>query len=426
MSLALLGVNLLTLQSIKSSRRRILHTRQVQTVLIHLRAALIDAEAGQRGYLLTGARSYLEPFDRAGASIAGNLAEATRLAAGDPSQQRRIADLEQLATQKLNELRRTVHLFNQGDRATALAIFRTNAGQALMDRARRIIDEVRTREGLDLEQRTDRTLRRLHLAMWFDAGAGLTLLALCAILFTIGRQVVRHDRLEKTLREEAASQQRFIGILGHDLRNPLTTISIALAMLEQRAALPPNESKVIGRIASSAARMGRMVEQSLDLTRVRLAGGLPVAPKAQTNLGAVVSGIVEELRLAHPEARLDLQVEPGVVGRWDPDRMAQVVSNLLGNAIDHGGGAPVDVRLQTAGASAILAVHNGGPPIPADVLPRIFDPFSRGRSNGRASAGLGLGLFITAQIVRAHGGKVDVCSSTTDGTTFIVSLPSAA
>ena len=134
---------------------------------------------------------------------------------------------------------------------------------------------------------------------------------------------------------------------------------------------------------------------------------------------------VDELRTANPRAELVVEANQPLSGMWDPDRLAQVASNLIGNAVVHGTGR-VDIRVARRGGEAILEVHNAGPPIPADVVPRIFEAFERpARDMPARSAGLGLGLFIAERIVVAHGGKIEVRSTAAEGTTFSVALPAA-
>jgi signal transduction histidine kinase len=416
--LALLVVNLLTLAGIVSTRRGVNHMRAVQRALLRTRAALVDAETGQRGYLLTGNPAYLEPLRNAGELVSSNIEEVTRLTASDPRQRKRIAELEQIAADKLEELQATVALYQLGDMPAALGAIRTGRGKALMDRARQLIDELRARDEQQLEQRTGGARRHLRLAMWIDAGGGIGLVLLGVMLFFISRDLARRDELERALREAIALHEQFIGILGHDLRNPIAAIAMGAEVLEKKGYDKP----LATRIASSADRMGRMVDQLLDLTRARKGGGIPVARARATNLRDLLSSVVDELRVAHPEARIDLRVDDPAIGAWDPDRMAQVISNLVGNALEHGAGAPIEVRLASASEEARLTVHNRGPAIPADLLPHIFDPFRRGPQNGHPR-GLGLGLFITAEIVRAHGGTISVRSTDREGTTFSVILP---
>lgn len=131
-----------------------------------------------------------------------------------------------------------------------------------------------------------------------------------------------------------------------------------------------------------------------------------------------------EIRAGQPDAVVRLQAGGDLRGEWDPDRLAQVVSNLVGNGIQHGSGTPVTLTARGDGDSVTLAVHNGGPPIPPDVLPFVFEPLARGRGES-AGHSIGLGLFIARAIVLAHGGNIQVNSSTDAGTTFTVRLPKA-
>jgi len=418
--LALLVVNLLTLAGIVSTRSSVEHMRAVQRALLRTRSALLDAETGQRGYLLTGNSSYLEPVRNANELVASHIEEVTRLTADDPQQRERIVELEETAAEKLEELQATVALYQSGDLPAALGAIRSGRGKALMDRARQLIDELRTQDERQLEERTGGARRHLRLAIWIDVGGGIGLLLLAIMLFVISRDLARRDQLERALREAMELKERFIGILGHDLRSPLAAISMGAAVLERRG----HDKPIATRIASSAGRMGRMVDQLLDLTRARMGGGIPLSPQRATNLRELLSSVVDELRVAHPEACIDLRTGDPVSGFWDPDRMAQVISNLVGNALEHGGGAPIEVRLARARDEALLTVHNLGPAIPVELLPHIFDPFRRGPQNGHPR-GLGLGLFITAEIVRAHGGTITVRSNDADGTTFTVELPAA-
>jgi signal transduction histidine kinase len=424
MLFALFLANVLTLATIRGSRGTTARARQLQSVLSRASSALLDAEIGQRGYLLTGRLDYLEPFNRAVSSLPPSLAEAKRLTADDPTQQRDLKETERLARLELDELRRSIDLYQRGQVVAAMAVVRSSQGKIIVDGARRAIDELRVREDQRLEERIAHTRRRWDLAMWIDFGAGLGLVALGFILFSINRDIGRREVLERALRESAAFQEQFVGILGHDLGNPLAAISMATATLQRREALTDRQAVTVGRIAASTQRMIRMVSQLLDLTRARLAGGIPVQPKPDTDLRDVVAGAIEELHTAHPEAELRLEAAERVRGPWDPDRLAQVVSNLVANAILYGVG-PVAVRVMKVDTLAVLEVHNGGPPIPAEILPRLFEAFhGSAAAAGRPAKGLGLGLFIAERIVAAHDGEIDVHSAEGDGTTFTIKLPS--
>jgi signal transduction histidine kinase len=218
---------------------------------------------------------------------------------------------------------------------------------------------------------------------------------------------------------ESRFAEMFIGILGHDLRNPLNAISMAASLLKRKG----SDDKTVDRILASARRMSNMVGQLLDLTRSRLAGGISVERKPG-DLRAIISGILDELRLAYPDRELRWEDSGEVRGAWDQDRLAQAASNLVGNALQHGDPArPVTVRLAARKESVVVSVHSDGPPIPRELLDVIFDPYRRNTARSERSKGLGLGLFITQQIVLAHGGRLEVRSTLEEGTTFSMILP---
>jgi signal transduction histidine kinase len=222
---------------------------------------------------------------------------------------------------------------------------------------------------------------------------------------------------------EQIFRERLLGIVGHDLRNPLAAIDSWVQLLKLSPALGASERTAAVRIGGSVERMRRMIEQLLDFTRARQAGGIPIAPRV-VDLGAICRGVVEELASAHP-GRLDFHAEGAdLVGHWDGDRLAQVVSNLAGNALRHGDGGSITLRAFGAAGSVRLDVHNSGRAIPAADLPYLFDPYRRGRSASHGTGdNLGLGLYIVQQIVRAHGGSIRVHSTDAEGTTFTVELP---
>jgi phosphoserine phosphatase RsbU/P len=236
--------------------------------------------------------------------------------------------------------------------------------------------------------------------------------------------VVSRDVTEQRRAEEFREQ--FIGILGHDLRNPLNAISMTAQHLQRLGALAafPQQEE---RLTQATARMQRMIRQLLDFARARLGGQMPIV-RAPVDLFALVRGTVEELQAAHPDRTIALETRGQGQGLWDRDRLEQVVGNLLANALRY---SPADstVHVEVDGErdeALHLRVHNGGAPIPAELLPHLFEPFRRAGGEGAAPAtgeGLGLGLYITDQVVRAHGGRTAVQSSAEAGTTLTVSLP---
>ncbi|MEW5852306.1 MAG: ATP-binding protein [Myxococcota bacterium] len=237
--------------------------------------------------------------------------------------------------------------------------------------------------------------------------------------------ITDRKQMERQLEEAARMRERFMGILGHDLRTPLTVILMCTHLLQRMAV--DAERPLLQRIEANARRMERLVRDLLDLTRIR-AGGIPVVPKAM-NLVESCHAVVEEARAAHPGQEIRLEVEGDCHGVWDPDRLTQVVSNLVSNALNHGlPGGRISVVLHGEATSVVLEVHNEGAPIPPTLLPHLFEPFRRAREPAPSSAdsGLGLGLYIVREIVQAHGGEVSVRSSAEAGTTFTVRLPRRA
>jgi PAS domain S-box-containing protein len=216
-------------------------------------------------------------------------------------------------------------------------------------------------------------------------------------------------------------EERLVGIVSHDLRNPLATISVsAQSLLHRQAELPPFAATAAGRIARSTERMTDMIGQLLDFTRARLGGGIALE-RRRVDLCEVASAVCEELALVHP-GRVRLECDRPVEGEWDPQRLAQVLSNLVSNGLKHGAPeAPVTVRVGCRGGECWVAVRNQGPPIPPEKAQALFDPFKRGETHERS--GLGLGLYIARHIAVAHGGRIEVTSSAEGGTCFTVWLP---
>jgi PAS domain S-box-containing protein len=220
-------------------------------------------------------------------------------------------------------------------------------------------------------------------------------------------------------------QERFLAILGHDLRNPLAAIDMGAGLLRQQTAGDPAMARVADRMRSSSRRMSRMIEQILDLTRSRLGGGLEVA-RQPMELCAMLTGIVEELRTVHPSRSIELACAPPIGGTWDRDRLEQVFSNLVSNALHYGAkDAPVAVKAHLDGAVVGGAGAHQGEPIPEPLRVSLFNPFRRGERDSRTkeTEGLGLGLYISREIVLAHGGDIQVRSTPSEGTTFRVTLP---
>jgi signal transduction histidine kinase len=224
------------------------------------------------------------------------------------------------------------------------------------------------------------------------------------------------------------SKEMFLAILGHDLRTPLgAVITSAKFMLETRELKEPY-STLTSRIVSSSTRMNHMVGALLDFTRSRLGGGIPIS-RAGMSMGKVVHDVVNEIAAAHPDRAIRVNARGGLDGEWDCARISQMLTNLIGNALEHGA-AQTDVTVDVRGdeREVAIAIHNDGAAIPVDRLNGIFNPMKGKEPVAKAavagsSGNLGLGLYIAERIVSAHKGRIDVESARDRGTTFTVHLP---
>lgn len=226
----------------------------------------------------------------------------------------------------------------------------------------------------------------------------------------------------KLLREHEASELReqFIAVLGHDLRNPLASISAGARILD-RTAQTEKEHQVIAMLQTTVIRMAGLIENVLDLARGRL-GGIGLDRDARQPLEPILMQVVDELRLASPGRVIEAEFRIDRPVNCDRSRIGQLLSNLVGNALTHGASnRPVVVRGETRDESLELWVANAGQPIPEAVMDKLFEPFFRGNAHA-SRQGLGLGLYIASQIARAHGGELTV-SSTAEETRFTFAMP---
>lgn len=285
-------------------------------------------------------------------------------------------------------------------------------------------------DGFTLDQMVSeyRALRNSVLSLWMGrvkSGSD----------FEIEDMTRFNEAIDQALAESIASYSRavdasrniFLGILGHDLRNPLGAILLGADVLLRSEKLSEKPAKISQQIYTSAKRANQIVGDLLDFTRSQLGSSLPVRLEL-VDLAAVCNRIIEETKAAHLNATINWNTTAPLIGRFDEARMEQVFSNLISNAIHHGDDRmPITVGLSSSADEVIFSVHNWGQPIPEDTLPLIFNPMGRfslhAVSEVGPCAGMGLGLYIASQIVTAHEGSIDVTSADRQGTTFQVRLP---
>lgn len=237
------------------------------------------------------------------------------------------------------------------------------------------------------------------------------------------RKDAEHAATTTTLeveRQVAEQREQFVAVLGHDLRNPLAAITAGLGIVERDPA-GERAKTVLAMMKLSAARMKELIDNTLDFARTRRGNGINLHVTREP-LGPVLEQVVAEIRASRPEARIEVTLDLDEPVACDIDRIGQLAANLLSNAVTHGDPAQM-VRVEaTAQAGAVtLSVVNGGDPIPVFVLESLFQPFTHGAHPERK--GLGLGLYIAAEIARAHGGSLDVLSTPVE-TRFTFQMPS--
>lgn len=236
---------------------------------------------------------------------------------------------------------------------------------------------------------------------------------------------VRLDTSEAALIEEratAALRDRFVAVLGHDLRNPLAAIEAGTRLLSDGDPMTPRQIRIVTQMAASTRRMTQLIDHVLDLARGQLGGGLSVDRVDDMTLADSIRLVIDELRAVHPNRTLEVRIRIDEPVTCDHQRVMQLVSNLLGNALTHGDPAtPVRLAAETANGRFRVEVANGGKPIPRARLAKLFEPFT----HAGETKGLGLGLFIAMEIAKAHGGTIDVASDAAE-TRFTFAMPCQA
>ncbi len=289
---------------------------------------------------------------------------------------------------------------------------------------------LRLRDGFSLDQMVSeyRALRSSVLRLWLAQETSVEHPERVA-------EIIRfNEAIDQALMESIAAygkavettRKLVLGVLGHDMRAPLTAITMGAGLLANAHQMGVREQKVVGQISVSVERANDMVNDLLDLARCNLSTGIPI--QRQTfELRELCTSFVKEVSLAHPEATIVFEGISSLSANFDPQRMGQVISNLVINAIRHGDvKKPIQLRLTGSHGVAQIDVHNWGSPISPDELPYLFNPearLARATDDSENTHGLGLGLFIANEIVTSHGGTIDVMSSDEDGTTFKVAFP---
>ena len=223
--------------------------------------------------------------------------------------------------------------------------------------------------------------------------------------------------------KRAEFEQQLVGIVSHDLRNPMQAVQMGVSAVLRRPELDENSRKTLTRVITAVERASRLIRDLLDFTQARLGGRIPVR-RAFANLFPHLEEVVQEFGNAYPDRIVVYDSSGDGHGCWDLDRCAQLLTNLVSNALTYGAAsAPVRIRASGFEERLEIAVHNQGPPLPDELIPKLFQPLQQGDGAQSRARSIGLGLFISQEIASAHNGRITVHSSDADGTTFRVELP---
>lgn len=222
------------------------------------------------------------------------------------------------------------------------------------------------------------------------------------------------------------SRQLFLAILGHDLRNPLNSIRMAAELVSQTNG-DQESSEMLSMIGNQSDAMARLIGDLIEFSSTWLGNAIPLH-REPVDLQKISREVVDGFHATHPERALHFSTSGDLTGNWDADRLRQIVSNLLGNAFQHGSPqGPIGLSLASEGSTVVLSVHNEGEPIPPQAIPTLFDPLVRlataEATSKRTPGSIGLGLHIVREIVTAKGGTIEITSTAEHGTTFTVRIP---
>jgi signal transduction histidine kinase len=419
--ITLLITSLVTLQALSRRKLAVLSVERSVAVLRTTEALVAEVNDSQLAiteFILTGDRQLLEPYESARRSIPETLTKLRTLTADRPQVQEELDRIGPVLGAAMELDRQELVARRSGASVPELRPLLMD-GKALLDQSAAQLDRLRTHTAsvLENEQRAlSESMRSSTFVVVLGDAILLTLILAAAT-------VAFRDAASKA--RAVQFQRRVLGMVGHDLRNPLSVVTMSATHLAMSPDLGDRVRGSISKIIHAANRMEKLIRQLLDYSRIELRIGFPLDIRP-SDVGASCSRVIEQFRALNPTR--EIRYEPGERFEvcWDPDRIEQVLENLVGNALKY---SPPNTTVRLAwkkeGDDVVIRVNNSGAPIPEDVLPHIFEPFRRGKNQevGASKDSLGLGLYIVRQIIIQHGGKVDVQSAPLEGTTFTVRLP---
>jgi signal transduction histidine kinase len=410
--------------------RRLDRSHEVLVSLGNTLATLNEAQAGERGYLLTGETSFLEPYDQAVARMEQTLARLKALTSEDPEYERRVALLESQVNTELDTLGRMIQLRKETGFEAARQKVVSGRGQR-MAAVRQSATEIMRAENELLSGQAERATASTRTALLTLGLSSLMDLVFVGGCYFVVRRNLRHRRkVEEALTEAGRRKDEFLAMLGHELRNPLAPMLHAAQLLRAKGTDGPAGGRALEVLQSQVQHVTRLVDDLLDVSRIdrgkiRLRRELCDISELFSRAVEIARPLVESRR---HELTVTLPRDPVRVDA-DPVRLVQVLANLLTNAAKYTpGGGGIWLTAECVGAEVVIRVRDNGVGIPAAMLPRVFDPFRQlDQTVGRAQGGLGIGLTLARSLVELHGGRVAAFSEGPgQGSTFVVRLPAEA
>jgi signal transduction histidine kinase len=433
--LATLAVGLMNLRDVHGASEGVAHTYSVKLALEQLLARVVDAETGERGFIITNEPQYLEPYEGVRKALARDFADLRTLMADVPEHTADLDDLERAVDVKMSELDTAIRLRDESGFDAAHEQVTTDVGKQTMDEIRTIVARMEAREDAILAVRIAQASRSYHFAVWTRVAT--TALAIVAIgLLFIG--TFRYSAIQVQAKRDAEEQQAqlrealnqkddFVAVVAHELRTPVSTIVGWARMLVDGTMRPESIDSAIAAIARSADSLRELIDNLMDTSQ--LASGRMRLAVAPIDFQEVVRDAIETVRLSADNKGVAIAATmPPTLPRMtgDASRLKQVVWNLLANAIKFTPrNGHVHVTVSTTASLLRLEVRDTGNGIDPAFLPHVFERYQQDKS-AHSERGLGLGLAIVRHLVELHGGKVMATSAGRGhGATFIVELPLA-
>lgn len=418
-------------KKISDSEQWVTHTHEVLTALEGVTSELKDAETGQRGYLLTSEKAYLEPYHSGLINAPARLQELEALIADNPQQQLRTAQIRILADKKLAELAETVQLHRSGKLEAAIALVKNDLGKNLMDEVRVVIEEIRADEKILLEERLAQSTQTINTSKWIVGGGSLLILIVAALVAyltskSISKDYAQLQATEKSLKTVNQELQSFVYRTSHDFKSPLLGIQSMAKFVEEdlRDGNIDEALENVGRISKNADSLETLVTSTLQLAKTDLSDNRVES----IDVEALVAEVCSRLEGFAESREVELRVGSGVVNcriNTDRNHLMTVLENLVSNGIkysddDHDKSfVIIDADIGVSG-SIEMTINDNGVGIPAERQAEVFGMFKQfhpGRSNGT-----GLGMYIVKKSVERIGGDISFDSSS-KGTQFTITIP---